>query len=322
MENNVNKKMSCTSISINILHYNSYEKTEVCVNSCLKQVGDDIKIIIIDNFSTNDSLEKLKKTFGNIDNVSFLENKENYGFAKGNNIGIKYALEMGIEYTFLLNNDTELIGENLVAEMLDVIKKYSNCAVVAPQIYDVTQDGLVLLKNDSSYLKMLRFFKILPRNIIVSEQLESISEAQGSALFVNNKNFLGVKGFPEHYFMYGEEGTFSKKILWNKKILLWYKSKNNYVLHHHDKSKSVDDWRLYLMGRNRGIEFYENHKKRPLWGIVYLAFWMKCAFHYKKNYLYLVGMRKAHKLNVKKSNCEEYYFDGYMAKDRYGSKEK
>ena len=109
MENNVNKKMSCTSISINILHYNSYEKTEVCVNSCLKQVGDDIKIIIIDNFSTNDSLEKLKKTFGNIDNVSFLENKENYGFAKGNNIGIKYALEMGIEYTFLLNNDTELI---------------------------------------------------------------------------------------------------------------------------------------------------------------------------------------------------------------------
>ena len=76
------------------------------------------------------------------------------------------------------------------------------------------------------------------------------------------------------------------------------------------------------MGRNRGIEFYENHKKRPLWGIVYLAFWMKCAFHYKKNYLYLVGMRKAHKLNVKKSNCEEYYFDGYMAKDRYGSKEK
>ena len=49
---------------------------------------------------------------------------------------------------------------------------------------------------------------------------------------------------------------------------------------------------------------------------------MKCAFHYKKNYLYLVGMRKAHKLNVKKSNCEEYYFDGYMAKDRYGSKEK
>ena len=252
----------------------------------------------------------------------FLENKENYGFAKGNNIGIEYALEMGIEYSFLLNNDTELIGESLVLEMLDIIKRYSDCAVVAPQIYDVTQNGLVLLKNDSFYLKMLRFFKILPRNISVSEQLDSISEAQGSALFVNNKIFLDVKGFPEHYFMYGEEGTFSKKILWNKKILLWYKSSNNYVLHHHDKSKSVDDWRLYLMGRNRGIEYYENHKKRPLWRIVYLTFWVKCIFQYKKNYSYLAGMRKARELSAKKSNCEECYLDGYMAKDRYGSKER
>ena len=74
MVSDVNKKMNCTLISINILHYNSYEKTKVCVNSCLKQVGNNIKIIIIDNFSTNDSLEKLKKTFGNTEgsiSVSF-----------------------------------------------------------------------------------------------------------------------------------------------------------------------------------------------------------------------------------------------------------
>ena len=49
MVSDVNKKMNCTLISINILHYNSYEKTKVCVNSCLKQVGNNIKIIIIDN---------------------------------------------------------------------------------------------------------------------------------------------------------------------------------------------------------------------------------------------------------------------------------
>ena len=41
----------------------------------------------------------------------FLEHKENYGFAKGNNLGIKFALGLGIQYTLLLNNDTELIGE-------------------------------------------------------------------------------------------------------------------------------------------------------------------------------------------------------------------
>lgn len=312
-------KINYDKISINILHYNSYEKTKVCVNSCLKQLGNDIKIIIIDNFSTNDSLQQLKKAFGQKDNILFLENKENYGFAKGNNIGIRYAIGMGVKYTFLLNNDTELIGEMLVSDMVDIIKKNSNCAVVAPQIFDVTKNGLVLLKNDSLYLKMLRLFNILPKNSNMSEQLETISEAQGSAILVNNENFLDVNGFPEYYYMYGEEGTFSKKILWNDKVILWYKNKNNYVLHHHDKSKSVDEWRKYLMGRNRGLEFYENRDKYPLWRIVYLVFFLKLLCQCKKNDSYLAGMFKARKLYKKKNHYSECYYDGYMAKDRYRS---
>lgn len=312
-------KINYDKISINILHYNSYEKTKVCVNSCLKQFGNDIKIIIIDNFSTNNSLQQLKKSFSHIDNILFLENKENYGFAKGNNIGIRYATDLGIKYTFLLNNDTELIGEMLVSDMIGIIKKYSNCAIVAPQIFDVTKDGLVLLKNDSLYLKMLRLFNILPKNTSISKELETISEAQGSAILVNNKFFLDVNGFPEYYYMYGEEGTFSKKILWNDKIILWYKNKNNYVLHHHDKSKNVDEWRKYLMGRNRGLEFYENRDKYPIWRIVYLIFLVKLLCQFKKNYSYLVGMFKARKLYIKKKDYIDFYYDGYIAKERYGS---
>ena len=309
-------------MSINILHYNSYEKTKLCVDSCLKQVGNNIKIIIIDNCSSNDSLYRLKREFGSKKNVIFLEHKENYGFAKGNNLGIKFALGLGIQYTLLLNNDTELIGEYLLKEMIDIIKKYPNCAVVAPQIYDVTNKGLVLLENESIYLKMLRLLNVIPKNKMLSTELETLSEAQGSALLVNNNIFCMLKGFPEHYYMYGEESTFSKKILWNNYLIVWYKNQKNYVKHHHDKSGDIDNWRIYLMGRNRVIEFYENYSRRPLWIVAFIAFYLQCLLHYKKNYYYIKGMKNARKLNLKKGNWKQCYLDGYMARDKYRGRGK
>ena len=48
-------------VSINILHYNSFEKTKICIESCLKQNINNCEIIIIDNNSQNDSLKKLKE---------------------------------------------------------------------------------------------------------------------------------------------------------------------------------------------------------------------------------------------------------------------
>lgn len=316
----MNRKNNHNNVSINILHYNSYKKTKMCVNSCLNQIGDNIKIIIIDNNSTNDSLVKLKKTYQGIENILFLENNENCGFARGHNLGVKYAFETGIKYSLLLNNDTEVIGRDLVSKMLDIILNFPKCAVVAPRIYDVTKNGLVLINNDSWYLSMLRFFKIIPRKKCISKYLELISEAQGSAIFVNNEVFLEVKGFPEHYFMYGEEGTFSKKILWYGKQIIWFKNEDCYILHHHDKSSVIDGWRLYLMGRNRGLEYYENRDKRVSWRFVYLVFWIKCILQYKKNYQYLQGMKKARKLKSLRNNYNECYLDGYMAKEVYGSK--
>ena len=64
------------------------------------------KILVVDNGSNDGSVGYLKKLFkGKID---LIINSNNYGFSKGNNIGIKYALEHGSEYLFLINNDTIL----------------------------------------------------------------------------------------------------------------------------------------------------------------------------------------------------------------------
>ena len=93
------------SIAIIIVNYNNYEDTIKCVNS-IRENEKKIKyeIILVDNASTNNSIEELSK----IEGIVLINNKRNGGFAFGNNIGIKYAIDKNFEYIMLLNNDTEI----------------------------------------------------------------------------------------------------------------------------------------------------------------------------------------------------------------------
>ncbi len=112
-------------IYIVILNYNGYEDTLICLKSLSKlfATGDQLYTIIVDNGSTDGSVEQFKSQSANwrtnlkIDKI--IENQKNLGFAKGNNIGIKYALDKGADYVLLLNNDTKII-ENFLPRLLNI----------------------------------------------------------------------------------------------------------------------------------------------------------------------------------------------------------
>lgn len=305
-------------ISINILNYNTYNKTKACIDSCIDQKDIEYRIVLIDNNSSDDSYVRLKNEYEG--QIEFLQLKDNYGYAKGNNLGIQYCLAQGIEYSLILNSDITLVGDYLLKNLIEIINNWKDCVVVAPYIYNVTEQKLVLNPNDSAYLRMLRKYNILPENKVMLKGLCSISEAQGSALLVDNQYFINIGGFPEHYFMYGEEGTFAKKVLWDNKMILWYMDKKNYVLHHHDKSKKIANWRLYLMGRNRTIEYLENRKKKFWrWNLIFNAFVIKYFFERHCHCdAYLRGVQAARKMIKEKRTLEEIYLDGKNSKKIYG----
>lgn len=282
-------------VSIVILHYNNINMTKECIKSCLKQDFINKRIIIVDNHSTNNSVGVLKDEFK--DEVLFVENEENYGFAKGNNIGISASKELGCKYTLLLNNDIILFNPNTVTKLYNIMVEHKECAVVAPLVYNITKFGLELNNNDSKYLKLLRLFRVLPSRRMIDDELEVVNELHGSVLFVDVSKFLEVGGFPEHYFMYGEESTFEKKVLWKNYSLLWYKNGKHFILHNHDKSTSVDRWRRFLMGRNRMLEYLENKDIAPFrWGIAFLVSLFPIFINDK---IYVKGIISASKLHGK-----------------------
>lgn len=91
-------------VGIVISNYNGWQDTLACLASLRKQTFTDFEIILLDDASTNDSVEHLRRAIG--PEVVFLPQSHNIGFAAINNLGIRRALADGVQWVLLLNNDT------------------------------------------------------------------------------------------------------------------------------------------------------------------------------------------------------------------------
>lgn len=86
-----------------VINWNGWRDTVACVKSLVAQDYPELRILVVDNASTDDSVERIRAAFPE---VSLLRAEENRGFAAGSNLGIRCALKHGAEFVWLLNNDT------------------------------------------------------------------------------------------------------------------------------------------------------------------------------------------------------------------------
>ena len=87
-----------------VLNWNGWKDTIECLRALHLCTYPELSIVVVDNGSTDDSVSRICAAFPD---VTLLKNKKNLGFAGGNNVGIRHALDQGAEYVWLLNNDTE-----------------------------------------------------------------------------------------------------------------------------------------------------------------------------------------------------------------------
>lgn len=118
-----------------ILHYNVIQETKNCVESIIEKIDTiNYEIIIVDNGSINGTGEKLEKEYKEKNNIHVLKNKENLGFARGNNEGYRFAKDrLKCKYIVMMNNDTKIISDNWYKKILEEYKK-NEFAVMGPKI--------------------------------------------------------------------------------------------------------------------------------------------------------------------------------------------
>lgn len=143
-------------IGMVVLNYKNYEDTIACVNSILKQRLIECEVVIVDNGSNNESVDILNEKYEIINNVSVIGLSKNYGYAKGNNIGINELRKRGYSYIFVANSDLLFNSVDTLSQMMDEYEP--GVGLINPIIKNLngTIDQRVAYKEKYLYLRIIR----------------------------------------------------------------------------------------------------------------------------------------------------------------------
>lgn len=208
-------------LSIIIVNYNGLKYLSSCIGSIVKHIKTNYEIIIVDNASTDNSVQFLKENYQN--DIIIIESKINLGFSKGNNLGASHAKGNTI---LLLNNDTILLTDldkaikklnqkqigAIGIKMLGKVNEYRLSAGYFPS-------PLRLLKLKSLYKTNQGFYKG-----VFLQEFYDVDWIEASFLLIKKEVWNSIKGFDEDYFMYVEDIDLCKRILNNNYKVIYMTS--------------------------------------------------------------------------------------------------
>ncbi len=253
-------------LSIIIVSFNTKDLLQDCLNSVFKQTkGIKFEVIVVDNVSTDGSVEMLRKGFPQ---VALIENKKNLGFAKANNQGIRKAKG---KYVLLLNSDTELKG-NPLAKLVKFAQGHPRAGVI----------GSRLLYPDGTPQPSTAPFLTLPRAILWLTTADrflyssppktgQVDWVMGAALMAKKEALKKVGLLDERIFMYMEEQEWCyrfKKRGWQ----VWFYPEAE--IFHLERGGSPEGRQRAILGIYEGlIYFYQKHF--PSWQVFVIKLLLK-----------------------------------------------
>ena len=183
--------MSSPKISVIIVNYNGKKLLENCLESLFKTDYNNFEVILVDNNSTDGSMEFVTKNYPKIIVIKLDSNK---GFAEPNNIGVKIAKG---EYLLFLNNDT-VTTTNFISEMVKVLEKDEKIAICQSLL--LKPDGNIDSSGD-----FIDKMGIVYNSKTKTDEIKEISSARGACMLIRKKIFDKLGGFDEKFFFSFED---------------------------------------------------------------------------------------------------------------------
>jgi len=219
-------------VAIVIVNWNTYKLTRSCIVSLNKCVHKNFEIFLVDNNSSDESVEKLKKEFKNL---HFILNNKNTGFCKANNQAIEKILSKNtFNFIMLLNSDTE-VSPFFIKPLVDKFKSNEKIGAVQPLILNWS-DKSSIWKYEGDINRTFGITSHRNKNKIFSdEKMKSYTEwVSGCCIFTTPSIFKEVGLFDEIFFAYYEDVDWSIRL--KKQNYLIALSKLSVVYHHESGS--------------------------------------------------------------------------------------
>ncbi len=195
-----------------ILNYNDYETTGKLIHQ-IQNYTIFAKIIVVDNNSTDNSLEVLKGY--ETDKVVVICSPKNGGYGYGNNCGIRYAEKCGFDYVLIANPDV-VFEEKAIVDCMDIISRKEEVVAIAPRIKDGMAFKIASPIMDITYSSLLlnKIFKprYYPRSFYNNKAgWVYVDALPGSLVLFDIHKFSEVGMYDENVFLYNEEVIIGKK---------------------------------------------------------------------------------------------------------------
>lgn len=199
-------------VSIILVNYNTKDLTLECISSVYEKTsGLNFEIFVVDNASQDDSVKVIKEKFPH---VKLIENKENIGFGRANNLAIKQS---NAKYVFLLNTDTVLIN-NAVKVLFDFMEKTPEAGTCGGNLFDKDNKPVhsfgYLKTPKEHFLRILglRYFCKNKKNDTNRDKLQEVEQIIGADLMIKKSVLDEVGIFDERFFLYLEESELQFRI--------------------------------------------------------------------------------------------------------------
>ena len=190
-------------------------KGKVWYDRCFQSLREStmsVRIIVIDNASNDGSVDYIKE---NYPEIYVIESDKNLGFGGANNIGLRYALDHGCDYCFLLNQDA-WIEPDTIAGLVNIAQAHPSYGILSPIHLTKEKDSIekLLLRRladprttDSKLFDDVYFGR--PKDLYWTKYVNA------AAWFLPRKTLEMVGGFDPIFFHYGEDDNYINRVFYH-----------------------------------------------------------------------------------------------------------
>lgn len=263
------KIMNKPKIFIILINWNGRKDTLECLESLSKINYSNFKVVIVDNGSTDGSVQAIQERFPDVD---ILEAKKNFGFTGGNNLAMRYALKRNAEFIFLLNNDT-VVDPDIINELLSASEPFNYEGIFGAKIYYYSEPNKIWYAGAKWDSKKFGFVNQNHRRFETqrdSNKIEETAYVNGCALFLSTNVLKKIGLFDERFFLTYEETdlcyrarAFGYKSILVPKAKVWHKVSVSF-------GGELSPLFIYFMTRNR-----------LLWSEIHLSLKERIRLYYK-----------------------------------------
>lgn len=191
-----------------IVTYKGRQWYDKCFGS-LRESTIPLQVIAVDNSPGEEDAEYIKSNFPE---VHLIKTNENLGFGRANNIGIRYALDHGCDYVFLLNQDT-WIDKDTLARLVQIAEKHSDYGIISPIHLNAERTAINMLIGLGAHHRNEKLLSDLYLN--KTGELYETNYVNAAAWLLPRKTLEMIGGFDPIFKHYEEDDNYLNRVIYH-----------------------------------------------------------------------------------------------------------